>query len=236
MNLSTEQVLGLLDPLIEEGRLTGNQVFLDGLLILDDDAANALDETATEYDLHGYSLAVNKEGAVTMRLLDERIAHDLQSPDPIVVAVAKATPQFYFVNIDRGQDDAGAWQRNCNYNKHSFLSAWSGRFLNSASLWADAKYENKETGELLKFQFFLTNRQRLSRQWRKTPKWDSGVGRLPNHMTYSMGVFSLEEHPEYEAKYLEKGGQYALEAYEDRLAGAHKPALSGRQPGFGPSG
>jgi len=160
--------------------------------------------------------------------VDERVAQDRMSSDTLLQKVANAFPQFFFINIDRGQNDEEAWQRNSNYNKHSWLSAWSKRYINPAYRWADSKWVHKVTEAVLNFQFFLTNTQHFSREWRKSEGWDSTLGVMENHLTYSMGVVSLDSHPDYNRLYLAQAEAHALEHYEGKIAAARKAALPQR--------
>ncbi len=226
--VTMEELLELIEGLIAAGRITvvNNKLFVDNSLVMDPDAANVVDPSVPLYDEHGISTASNEYGALRLRAVDERIAADLVSTDPILVQVATAFPQFYFINIDRGEATAEeTWLRNSNINKQSFLSAWLKRYLMPAYLWANAKWVNKRTGVTLEFQGLLTNEQHYSGEYEKTPGWDKTQGRLENHLTYSMGVFSgFRTHPKYESDYLAKAEAHAITKYEKTVVGARKAA------------
>jgi len=228
--IELQQIFALLQDLIESGRLTleDNQLKVDGLVVMDPDAANVVIDTPTGYDDNGIGLTPGAEGGLRLRAVDERITQDRASSDTLLQKVANAFPQFFFINVDRGQSDEEAWQRNSNYNKHSWLSAWAKRYIKPAYRWADAKWVHKITDAVLNFQFFLTNTQHFSREWKKSDDWDSTLGVMENHLTYSMGVVSLNSHPDYNRLYLAQAERYALEHYEGKLAAARKAALPQR--------
>ncbi len=239
--VTIEQILELIEGLIAAGRITvvDNKLFVDDTLVMDSEAANVVELDVPEYDEYGISVASNEHGALRLRDIDDRVAADLSSPDPILVQVAQAFPQFYFINIDRGLSTEDVWLRNCNINKQSFLSAWLKRYLMPAYFWADAKWVNKGTGVTLSFQGLLTEEQHFSGEWEKTPRWDSSLGKLENHLTYSMGVFSTaRKHPKYASEYLAKAGIHAIKRYEKMVVLARKRAVwaeSGNvRPSVGP--
>ncbi len=236
--VTMEQILELLEGLIAAGRITvvDNKLFVDDSLVMDPDAANVVVVDVPEYDEYGIASVANENGGLRLRVVDERIAADLNSSDPILAQVATAFPQFFFINIERGENAQEAWLRNCNINKQSFTAAFLKRYMMSAYRWADVKYINKATGETLEFQGQLTAEQHFSGEWETTPGWYKTQGKLENHYTYSMGLFStVRAHPKYESDYLAKAGEHAIARYEANVVLARKQAAWLLVPGIRPS-
>jgi len=232
-----QQILEVLLGLFDSGRLTleDGKLKVDGILVMDPEAANEVDETPTGYDEHGISHAVSVHGGVRLKAVDERLALDRESNDSLVKKVATAFPQWFFINVDRGQSEEERWVRDCNYNKWTFYSGWFKAYINWAYNWADAKWIHRVTGALLKFQYVLSREQHYSGEWGKTEDWYKTQGKLPNHLTYSMGVSSSSSHPNYEKKYLAQAEKHALAYYEKQIAAARYAAsLATGTPQVGP--
>ena len=215
-NISYEQLMGLFDPLIAAGRLTGEKIELDGILIYDGEAENVVDPVAPVYDDLGFSLAVSEWGGVTIKTVDERIAEWLASDDLDKVKTAKATPQYYFISFDeeaeelRGMTKDQRWQSDQNINKWGFLAGLMHQYIESASRFNIGRYIDKETGEILPYVLHLNMEQKYSGKYKTLPWRELILEPIPNHALYAMGIFHHSVHPRYGSDYLAKAAYHVL--------------------------
>lgn len=208
-DLTTEDIINGLMPLINDDRLTG-KLAVDGVLVLDTQAGSIVDPIIPEYDNYGFSLEQSAHGCVRMKPLDERIADWLANGDEFQKAVAESTPQWLGLLI-KGREYTDEQVKQISANNQAGFMFTGGLTMQPFCLFGDL-YIHKETGETASR---LTPQNRASRMWKRNPNYRGAI--VPNHRAIGWGNNVYPDWPDWE-EHMTVEFPVAVLAQMDRLA------------------
>lgn len=194
-NSTTEEIINVLEPLIEEGRLTGTG-YLDGVLLFDTDSQGVVDAPVSLYDEWGFSVA-DEFGCVRIQKVDERIAAWLASDNKFRVKTAKEQSQYFGILVpgaDLSDEVQERLMKNTAY--HSFMSGRGGMVIDPFRHY-NSRYIHLDTGET---KDKLNDTDRRSHRWGINKAYQGDV--IPNHSSVAWGKLARPDHPSWATRFV----------------------------------
>ena len=127
-DLSSEEIIDALGPLIDSGRLTG-KLFVDDVLVLDSNEQDRTEPDRVTYDEFGFS-AHDDYGCVRIKAVDELLRDWMATGDEFEQAAARSTSERFGILVPgREYTDQQLKQvRANNQSQWSFGGAQFGQF------------------------------------------------------------------------------------------------------------